>query len=72
MAFGAPLSGLSGPNNDLWVYHRRSTCFNRFGKDLVATTETAIGELSANFADEAAQGSVAYATIMMGFVSGPG
>jgi hypothetical protein len=39
---------------------------DRFGKDLVAATETAIEELSANFADEAAQGSVAYATTMMG------
>lgn len=39
--------------------------FDRFGKDLVAVTETAIGELSANFADEAAQGSVAYATTMV-------
>jgi len=39
---------------------------DRFGKDLVAATDTAIGELSANFADEAAQGSVAYATTMMG------
>ncbi len=39
---------------------------DRFGKDLVAATETAIGELSANFADEIAQGSVAYATTMAG------
>src|SRR5665213_250163 len=39
---------------------------DRFGNDLVAATETALGELSSNFADEAAQGSVAYATIMMG------
>jgi hypothetical protein len=39
---------------------------DRFGNDLVAGTETAIGELSANFADEAAQGSVAYATTMVG------
>src|SRR5665213_1521007 len=39
---------------------------DRFAKDLDAATETAIGELSANFADGAAQGSVAYATIMMG------
>jgi hypothetical protein len=38
---------------------------DRFGKDLVAATETAIGELSANFVDAAAQGSVAYATTMM-------
>ncbi len=38
---------------------------DRFGKDLVAATDTAIGELSANFADEAAQGSVAYAATMI-------
>ena len=39
---------------------------DRFGKELVAATETAIGELSANFADEAAQCSRAYATTMAG------
>ena len=38
---------------------------DRFGNDLVAATETAIGELSANFADGAAQGSVAYAATMV-------
>lgn len=36
----------------------------RFGEELDAATETALEELSANFADGAAQGSVAYATIM--------
>ena len=39
---------------------------DRFGRDLVAATQTALGELSSNFADEAAQGSVAYATTMVG------
>lgn len=39
---------------------------NRFGIDLTGATETAIGELSANFADEASQGSLAYATTMAG------
>jgi hypothetical protein len=38
---------------------------DRFGKDLVGATDTAIGELSANFVDDTAQGSVAYATTMV-------
>ena len=39
---------------------------DRFGQDLVGATDTAIGELVANFADANAQGSKAYATTMFG------
>lgn len=38
----------------------------RFGDVLVGSTKTALGELSANFADATAQGSVAYAATMLG------
>lgn len=38
----------------------------RFGGDLVGQTATALTELSANFADATAQGSVAYAETMFG------
>jgi hypothetical protein len=37
-----------------------------FGADLVGQTATALGELSANFVDSTAQGSVAYAETMTG------
>ena len=43
----------------------RRVTVDRFGKDLVTATETAIGEPLANFADEAAQGSAAYAATMV-------
>jgi Nucleotidyl transferase AbiEii toxin, Type IV TA system len=39
---------------------------DRFGAALVGSTETALGELAANFVDATAQGSDAYATIMSG------
>ncbi len=38
----------------------------QFGDDLVGATVTALSELSANFTDEAAQGSVAFASTMVG------
>jgi len=38
----------------------------RFGDDLAGSTATALGELSANFADASAQGSVAYTSTMYG------
>lgn len=37
---------------------------DQFGDDLVGATLTALSELSANFADETAQGSVAFASTM--------
>jgi hypothetical protein len=39
---------------------------DRFGAALVGLTETALGELAANFTNVDAQGSVAYATTMVG------
>lgn len=39
---------------------------DQFGDDLVGATVTALSEPSANFADDAAQGSVAYASTMLG------
>lgn len=38
----------------------------RFGDALVGSTATALGELAANFADETAQGSLAYSDTMSG------
>jgi len=38
----------------------------QFGDDLVGATATALSELSANFADEATQGSAAFASTMVG------
>ena len=38
----------------------------RFGSMLVGSTETALSELSANFTDADSQGSIAYATTMVG------
>jgi hypothetical protein len=38
---------------------------DRFGEELIGATVTALSELSANFGDTAAQGTVAYATTMV-------
>jgi hypothetical protein len=39
---------------------------DRFGAELWASTDTALSELAANFADIDAQGSIAYAATMLG------
>jgi hypothetical protein len=39
---------------------------DRFGAELVGSTDTSLSELAANFADVDAQGSIAYAATMLG------